>query len=301
MITGQKTISLKAVNQLKEKLTDYHQLVKFRLTSLVVFSSSIGFLLGTPWPMAWGQFWILVIGGFLIVSASNMINQIIERKDDKKMTRTATRPLAQNRMSVTEAKWAALITGLSGVILMGWYLNTMSTFLSFLGLIIYAFAYTPLKKISPVAVFVGAIAGAIPPMAGYAAANGSLDTTAWSLFVLQFFWQFPHFWAIAWVMHDDYSRAGFKLLPLGAQKDRLGALQIVMFTLVLLPLSLLPAKMGLIHLPASLFCMLASLTFFIQSVFLYLKLTNRSALHLMFGSFIYLPVIFIVFLLDKWF
>ncbi len=294
-----KRLPVKQLGVSKAKVKDYVQLVKLRLTSLVVFSAIIGFFLASTNGIAWGQLLFLSLGSFLVVGASNAINQILEKESDKLMARTAQRPLADGRMEVKEAVVASLFMGICGVSLMGLLLNQLSASLALGGLLIYAFAYTPMKKINPVAVFVGAIAGAIPPLSGYVAASGEITGLAVVLFVIQFFWQFPHFWAIAWVMKEEYDKAGIKLLPMGSNKDRIGALQIMMLTLVLIPASLLPAKLGYVSPAAAIACMVLSLLFFGQSSKLFYDLKNSSALQLMFGSFLYLPVVLIILFIDQ--
>ncbi len=283
----------------KTKAKDYTQLVKLRLTGLVVFSAVVGFLLASTQGIAWSQLVALTIGSFLVVGSSNAINQILEKESDKLMSRTASRPLADGRMEVREALVASLIMGIAGVSLMGLLLNQLSASLALMGLLIYAFAYTPLKKVNPIAVFVGAIAGAIPPMSGFVAASGEITALAVILFTIQFFWQFPHFWAIAWVMKEEYDKAGIKLLPMGSNKDRIGAIQIMMLTLVLIPISLVPAMLGYLSSWAAIGCMILSCLFFFQSSKLFYDLKNSSALQLMFGSFMYLPLILIIFFFDQ--
>ncbi len=283
----------------KAKVKDYTQLVKVRLTSLVVFSAIIGFLLASTNGVDWVQLASFAIGSFLVVGASNTINQILEKDSDKLMSRTASRPMADGRMEVQEAVIASLMMGIAGVVLLGLLLNQLSAMLALSGLLIYAFAYTPLKQINPIAVFVGGISGAIPPMSGYVAASGEITGFAIVLFIIQFFWQFPHFWAIAWVNKDEYDKAGIKLLPMGANKDRIGALQIMMLTVVLIPVSVLPAKLGFISIWASVVCMALSVLFFFQASKLVYDLKNKSALQLMFGSFLYLPLILIILFVDQ--
>lgn len=294
-----KQLPLKPLGVSKAKVKDYTQLVKLRLTTLVVFSAVIGFFLASNSGIAWGQVFILAVGSFLVVGASNAINQIMEKDSDKLMARTAQRPLADNRMEVKEAVVASLIMGTVGVAIMGYFLNQLSASLALAGLLVYAFAYTPLKKLNPIAVFVGAIAGAIPPLSGYVAASGEITGFAIILFTIQFFWQFPHFWAIAWVMKEEYDKAGIKLLPMGSNKDRIGAIQIMMLTLVLIPVSLLPAQLGYVAPWASIACMVLSFLFFIQSSKLFYDLKNSSALQLMFGSFFYLPVILLILFIEQ--
>ena len=298
-MTLDKSLSLKSLEIIKSKIRDYTQLIKLRLTLLVVFSSLMGFLLASSLGINWVDFWVLMVSSFLIVGASNTINQILERGSDRLMSRTANRPLAEGRMEIREAVMASLIMGLIGVTLMGLFLNQLAALLAFIGLITYAFAYTPMKRISPVAVFIGGIAGAIPPLSGFVAVSGEITSFAIILFAIQFFWQFPHFWAIAWVMKEEYDKAGIRLLPLGSNKDRIGAIQIMMLTLVLIPLVLVPAKLGFISLWAAIICLIVTIGFFLQSVKLFYDLKNFSALQLMFGSFLYLPLILAVLFIDQ--
>src|ERR1700761_9731217 len=197
------------------KWKDFSKLIKFRLTFLVVFSASITFLIGSKAKdghINWKHWGMLVIGGFLVTSAANCFNEIIEKDLDKLMKRTMDRPIPAGRMNTGQALVLGLGMAIAGTYLLG-SLNILTGLLSVFSIILYAFAYTPLKRKSPVAVFVGAIPGALPPLIGYVAAHGKIDEIALILFGIQFVWQFPHFWAIAWVLDDDYKLAGFRLLP----------------------------------------------------------------------------------------
>ncbi|RYD82784.1 MAG: protoheme IX farnesyltransferase [Sphingobacteriales bacterium] len=283
----------------KNKLRDYSQLIKFRLNMSVVFSTFLGFILGSKATFNWLDLAIVVFGGFLTVGAANGINQIIEKDSDRLMKRTENRPLATNRMGVWEATIACMIMGVAGVWMIGYYLNPLSAILSFVALCSYAFLYTPLKKVSPLSVYVGAIPGAISPTIGYVAATGKLDTFAVLLFVIQFIWQFPHFYSIAWILDDDYKRAGLKMMPLGTTKDRKAALQIVLFSVLLIPVSFLPYMLNVAHLLTCSILGIASTAFAYQSIALYRDLSNTAAKRLMFGSIIYLPAMFIILLLEK--
>ena len=218
------------------KLKDYHILVKFRLSFIVVFSSGIGYLFAGG---AQSSFFLFLVGGFLITAASNALNQIIESDTDKLMGRTANRPLATGRMQHTEAIIAAGLMAIAGIAIFWMWFNTLAALLGALSLISYAFLYTPMKKVSPIAVFIGAFPGAMPPLIGCAAASGGIDDMAILLFCVQFVWQFPHFWAIAWVLDDDYKKAGFQMLPSGG-RDKSTAFQVLVYTLFLLPISLSP-------------------------------------------------------------
>lgn len=284
---------------LMQKIRDYAQFMKFRLASLVVFSSGIGYLIaaGSAWEA--GQFALLLLGGFLIVGASNGINQIIERESDQLMKRTSNRPVATGRMSVNEGVILSLATGIGGVVIIGLSTNTLSATLALMSLLSYGFVYTPLKKISPVAVFVGAFPGALPILIGYAAFNGHLNLEAGILFLVQFIWQFPHFWAIAWLLHEDYDKAGFRLLPTAEAPDRRSALQILFYTICLIPVSIAPWWFGFTGTVGMLVCLLSGLAFLWPAIELYRSTDKLWARKLMFASFVYLPIVQLVYLFDK--
>jgi protoheme IX farnesyltransferase len=283
---------------------DLVKLVKLRLTFLVVFSASISFLIGSQIVTAtnvngvinWVNWAKLIVGGFLITGAANGFNEIIEKDLDRLMTRTADRPLPAGRMTNGQALVLSLLMGIGGTYLLG-SLNLLTGFLSVFAILLYAFVYTPLKQKSPISVFVGAIPGALPPLIGYVAANPTIDQIALILFGIQFIWQFPHFWAIAWVLDDDYKLAGFRLLPTG-KRNRVSAVITFIFTLVLVPVSLLPTFYGYGGYYVGGVSLLMSLIFLYQSFVLMRTLEIKSARQLMFGSFIYLPVVQLMFLFD---
>jgi protoheme IX farnesyltransferase len=202
-----------------KKIKDYLLLIKPSLSIMVVFSSVMSFMLTpgikeyTSDSERWWYVLMLFVGGMLVTGSANAINQVSEKDTDAMMKRTAKRPVAAGRMSVTEGWAFAIITGIAGVFILGHFFNGLTAGLAAFSLFLYAFIYTPLKKINSIAVLVGAIPGALPCLIGWAAGNNDLAMGGWILFAFQFFWQFPHFWAIAWVAHKDYSAAGFKLLP----------------------------------------------------------------------------------------
>lgn len=282
-----------------QKLKDYNELVKMRLNLLVVFSSAISFAMASQGPIDWLQLSMLSLGGFLVVGASNGLNQIIEKDYDKLMIRTANRPVATHRMSVMEAGIASTLMGIAGVTLLGLFLNQASALLAFAALVSYAFLYTPLKRISPISVFVGAFPGAIPPMLGWVAVTGHISVEAFILFLVQFFWQFPHFWSIAWVLDDDYRRAGFKMLPSKEGRDKKSALQNLSFTLVLLPLAFLPMRYGMTGTISAYVMLLAGFILLYQSYRLYKTCSIADAKRLMFTSFLYLPVVQLALFFDR--
>ena len=277
-------------------LKDFKNLVKLRLTFLVVFSASISFLIGTDGDIHWINWIKLIIGGFLVTSAANGFNEIIEKDLDKLMARTADRPLPSGRMNNGQALVLSLLMGISGTYLLG-SLNLLTGILSVFSILFYAFIYTPLKQKSPIAVFVGAIPGALPPLIGYVAAHGKIDEIALILFGIQFVWQFPHFWAIAWVLDDDYKKAGFRLLPT-THRDKTSAIITFISTLILIPVSLLPTIYGFggnVIAGVSIIC---GLIFSYQAFVLVKKMDIKSAKSLMFGSFIYLPIVQLVLLFN---
>ena len=283
----------------RDKLKDYNQLIKFRLTFTVVLSSVLGFLIGTTGAVDYTNLFALIIGGFLVVASSNGINQIIEKDFDKLMTRTANRPSAQNRMSILEAGIFCAVTGIIGVSILGLYLNTYAALLGFASLMSYAFIYTPLKRVSSLAVLVGAFPGAIPPLLGYVAATGGFSTAAIVLFLIQFFWQFPHFWAIAWILDDDYKKAGYRLLPTLEGRSKSSALQIIFYSALLIPLSFVPYIIGMSGIVSLVIVALGSLFLTLLGFKLYRSLSIKDAKRLMFASIIYNPLVLIALLLDK--
>lgn len=278
------------------KLSDYAKFTKLRLSFIVVLSAALSYALGCKQltgEMNWAGLGWLVLGGFLVTGASNGFNQIIERELDKLMPRTANRPLPTGRMSVTEGMVVGLIMAIAGVAILGYFLNVVSGMLGASALLLYVFAYTPSKRVTPFAVFIGALPGAIPPMLGWVAATegyGTVSLPAVMLFAIQFMWQFPHFWAIAWVVDEDYRKAGFRLLPSG-ERDKASAFQIVVYAAFLIPVSLLPTIFGLSGYVAAGVALLSGILFLLQAWKLFKTLDIEAARRLMFGSFIYLPVV----------
>ncbi len=280
------------------KFRAYAELLKFRLSFLVAFSCAFGYVLASP-STNWFTLSMLFIGGFLLSGASVIINQIIEKDLDVLMNRTMNRPLPTGRITVNEATVFAVVCFLIAVSMLLIYTNVLTTILSVVSLILYGFVYTPLKRVGPIAVFVGAIPGALPPLLGWVAATGGISHEALIIFGIQFIWQFPHFWAIAWVSDDDYKKAGFKLLPSGGKKDLSTAVQIMIYTMFLIPLGLLPATFGITGINSAVIVTVCGVLFFAQTFSLMREGDRRSALKIMFGSFVYLPVVQIAYLLDK--
>jgi protoheme IX farnesyltransferase len=280
------------------KVQAYRELVKFRLSLLVSFSCAFGYVLASS-HIDWLKLVMLFIGGFLLSGASGTINQILEKEYDKLMTRTMKRPLPTGTVSVQEAKVFAGVCFALSILILLQFTNVFTTLLSVVSMILYCFVYTPLKRVGSIAVFVGAIPGALPPLLGWVAATGSISHEALIIFGIQFVWQFPHFWAIAWLADDDYKKAGFKLLPSGGQKDLNTAIQIMVYTLFLLPLGLLPAKFGVTGIDSAIVATICGVLFLAQTFSLMKTGSRQSALRIMFGSFLYLPIVQIAYLLDK--
>ena len=286
---------------MKGKIRDYSEFMKLRLASLVVISSSICYILATD-SIDPKILLALIVGGFLLTGSSNGFNEIIERDLDALMDRTSGRPLPQKRMGVVEAIIIASIAGLIGVGMLGYFINPMSGILGAIALVLYVAAYTPLKKLTPFSVFVGAFPGSLPTMIGCVAATegfGEITLLAWLMFAVQFVWQFPHFWAIAWRLDDDYRKAGFKMLPSPMGRDRASAFQVLVYTLSLVPISLLPVFFNLTGNLSMVIAIIAGSIFTWQAYKLYRDLSSESATKLMFGSFIYLPVVQLAYMLDK--
>lgn len=262
---------------------------------MVVFSSVIGYLLAPGIFFSLQEVVLLFAGGLMVTGGANTINQILERYTDKLMNRTMARPLPENRIGVTEAWIFAGVSGVGGALLLGTYFNVFCGVLSFLSLLLYAFAYTPLKKVNPIAVFVGAIPGALPPLIGWTAATGTLftagDIGGWIVFLLQFFWQFPHFWAIAWVGFEDYEKADIRMLPSRAGKTRFTGLQCMFYSIVLIPLAIMPRFIGMCNNWGMWIGMLCGVLYFLASLNFFLRNDHMSAKRVMYASFIYLPTL----------
>ncbi len=287
------------IKLVSQKLIDYKMLVKLRLSLTVVFSSVMAFLIASGGSADWKAVLILALGGFLITGAANALNQVLEKDYDKLMKRTADRPLASGRMRTSEAVMAAGFMSMMGIILLALF-NPWTSFLGTLALVSYAFVYTPLKRITPLAVVVGAVPGALPMLIGCVAAQGELTLLGLVLFGLQFFWQFPHFWSIGWLGFQDYQAAGYKLLPTTEeqQPDRSVGMQSIIYTLFLYPVIL-----GLWYNEVAgwtslsiLFILTMCYTFF--SWKFYKGMDKKTALQLMFFSFLYIPVSLIAVYVD---
>ncbi len=295
-----KTIVMERKARFFEKVADYSQLTKFRLSFLVVLSSLIAFLYaGSVYTTLWKGI-LLCLGGFLVTGSANAINQLLEKSLDKLMDRTKNRPLASSRMNNLEAMLAAGTMGVTGLYFL-FLINPITSALGGMALLLYSFVYTPMKQVSSFSVFIGAIPGALSPVLGWTAATGTLSYEAWVFFIIQFTWQFPHFWAIAWVMAEDYAKAGFYLLPSPIGRNKTSALWILVSTVILIPISLIPYYLNMGGIFLFSISLLASLVFLWFGIQLYRRGTVQAAYHLMFGSFFYLPVVQLALLANKLF
>ena len=290
------TLNIKQRSLFTEILT----LIKYRLSLSVVFSSVASYLIAFE-VFSLLTFTLLILGGFFVVGASNGFNQIIERNRDALMTRTLNRPLPTGSLNVNQAILVCLILSFLGLFML-YTINFRTAFFGFVSMIIYLAIYTPLKPVTPLSVFFGAIPGAIPFMLGWVAVTNKFSIETGILFMIQFFWQFPHFWAIGWVSHDDYIKAGFKMLPSG-KRDNSTAFQIVFYTIWMILVSTLPYfsftgdfTIGLY----SLLLILASGCFMLfQAIRLMKYKDKQNAIRLMYTSIFYLSFIQIIFVLDK--
>jgi heme o synthase len=280
------------------KFSGYLKLTKFRLGALVVFSAVITYLTICD-TIQWQQLLALSIGGLLVTSAANGFNQIIEKDLDKLMDRTKHRPLPTEVLSINEALIFCLLLGVLGTMLLWIFTNPFCGVLGFVSIILYALVYTPLKRKSPFSVLVGAFPGAFPTLIGGVAATqgfGEINFFAFLLFLIQFVWQFPHFWALAWFNNDDYAKADFHLLPSKNGKDEFSKFQILMYSVFLLLVSILPFVfqfVGLLSTVASLLCGFALL---LQAYNFYRLPTNEHAKKLFFITLVYLPVVQVAFM-----
>jgi protoheme IX farnesyltransferase len=292
-------LSISSNTNLLQDIRSFSDLMKFRLSFFVVFSGVVGFSLATLDFDFHVLLWF-ALGSFLVTGSANAINQLLEEEYDVKMKRTMSRPLPSGRLNGVQAGIFAIVAFLIGSFILMFKVNLYTCILSATSLFLYAFVYTPLKRVGPIAVFVGAIPGALPPLIGWVAATNSINLFALILFAIQFVWQFPHFWAIAWVLDEDYKKAGFRLLPSDGGKNLNTAFQIMVYTLFLIPLGLLPTYFGLTGINSAVVTTCAGVLFLAQTFHLMKDCSNdKAAKQIMFGSFIYLLVIQIVFMIDR--
>jgi heme o synthase len=277
-------------------------LFKLRLSLLVVISSVLGYYMGTS-STDWTTLIALSVGGVLLTGGSNGMNQVWEREWDRLMVRTANRPIPAGRMGVVEAAVISLISAGAGIAILWLMIDMVAGVLGLSAFLMYVLVYTPMKRVSSLAVFIGAFPGAIPPMLGYVAATHNYGLEAGLLFAVQFMWQFPHFWAIAWVADEDYERGGYRLLPLAEGRSRRSAFQIFLYSLFLIPVSMLPwAIPSAQPMIGNLGAFGAAACGLIMAVFawkLYRTCEVADARKVMFASFFYLPVVQLLYVLNK--
>lgn len=289
-----------AVPSLLAKLKAVPALFKLRLTALVVFSAALGYLTGVPAGAFDGaDLALLCVAGLLITGASNALNQVIEIEADSLMKRTAERPLVRGVVNTGEVIGLSLVSGIAGVVMLWQVFGPLTGILGFLSLFMYVALYTPMKKLTPWAVFVGAFPGAFPPMLGYVAATGHFGLGPGLLFAVQFMWQFPHFWSIAWVLHDDYQRAGYFLLPSRGGRDGASASLILLYTLFLVPIGITPWLFGFTGRISMVVAVLAAAWMIRPALRLAFTHDVKDARRLMFASFLYLPAVQIACALDR--
>jgi protoheme IX farnesyltransferase len=284
---------------ISSKLKDYGQLMKFTLSFTVVFSSVVCYLLVPDVSFDLISVLLLFVAGMLVTGSANAINQVTEKETDALMKRTANRPVASGRMSVDEAWTFALIAGVVGIFIMGAWFNPAAALLSGFSLFLYGFVYTPLKKVHSIAVLVGAVPGALPCLIGWVAGADAFTAGGWILFALQFVWQFPHFWAIAWVVYSDYSKAGFRLLPSAEGPTKYAAIQAVLYSAILIPIGFLPYFFRMSGFYSAIVIAVANVFMLWQCIRLFRDMDIKAARRVMFSSYIYLPVVLLALLADK--
>lgn len=303
---------------LASKVKDYFILIKFTLSFLVVFSCVVCYLLAPNIQFNLASVILLFFAGMCVTGSANAINQTVERKTDALMRRTADRPVAAGRMTVNEAWTFAIIIGGVGIIIMWYWFNFASAIISLFSLFLYAFIYTPLKRVNSVSVLVGAFPGALPCLIGWVAGTGLISPFAtfqgtlatgethtffnyggYILFAIQFLWQFPHFWAIAWVAHKDYQKAGFKLLPSEEGPTKFTAMQTVIYSMLMVPVGMLPYYFDISGILAFWILLLCNFWMVYVSINLVIKMNVAAARKVMFSSYFYLMIVFLALLLDK--
>jgi len=274
-------------------------LVKFKLTMMVVMSSVLAYLVATGFSFDWAVLSLLFVGGFSVSGAANGINQVLEREYDAMMDRTKNRPLAADRMKMSEAVLFSGLMLVFGIICLG-LINPLTAFIGMCSFVLYAFVYTPLKRYSTLSVAVGAIPGALPVLIGVVAHDGALTMLGLTLFMVQFLWQFPHFWAIAYLSFDDYDKAGYKLLPRSEDGsiDRNLGFYSAIYSLLIIPTVLWAYYSGLeMHLIALIGVLVSTLAYTVMGIRMQMKPNRKTALGLMFSSFFYLPVVLALYLI----
>lgn len=277
----------------------YFELLKFRLSFLVAFSGVLGYMMAAERPYSLLSIALFSLSGLLVTGAANAVNQVLEVEFDRLMQRTGDRPLPSGRLSKQKALVFVAVTLFVGLFIQTNSFNPLTAGVSFVSFLLYGFVYTPLKRVGSIAVYVGAVPGGLPPLIGWIAATGMVNTEAWWLFTLQFVWQFTHFWAVAWVLDQDYQKAGFKLLPLKRPPSGRTASVILLFTIWLLPLAIVPFELGYTGLVSTVIAAIMAIVLIVLNIALVRNPTVATARRLMFSAFAYLPIVQIAFVVDR--
>jgi protoheme IX farnesyltransferase len=294
-----KTLTSHPISVVSQKVRDFGELVKFKLNLTVVFSAVMAYLIASTETINWMAVAILAFGGFFVAGAANALNQVLERDFDKLMKRTANRPIAAGRMTVSEGVLTAGLLGIIGLMLLALF-NPWASFFGMMALLSYSFLYTPMKRISPAAIAIGAFPGALPMLIGCVAFQNELTSLALALFAIQFFWQFPHFGAISWLGFEDYQKAGFKFVAVkNGERDSTIGIQGFIYALCLIPVGWLPWYGGYTGLSSAIFLTILALIYAWYGWNLHQKNDRKSAMQLMFSSFFYLPLALFALLIDK--
>jgi protoheme IX farnesyltransferase len=283
------------------RFSSFLELTKPRITMLVLVTAALGYFFGGKGVSSWFHFFVALSGTALTCAGAAVLNHIIERDIDAQMKRTKDRPLPLGVITPAEALGFGTALVLSGTILLVWKINLLTGFLGLLTAFLYVVVYTPLKRITWLNTAIGAIPGALPPMGGWAAATNSLDLGAWILFAILFIWQHPHFYSIAWMYREDYARGGFKMLPVVEPDGGSTFRQIIIYSLVLLPVSILPTYIGMagwIYLAGTL---LIGIWMLCDGLKLYKSRSNQAARRLLRSSIVYLPVLLCLIVIDRGF
>ena len=286
------------LNTIQLKIKELKKITKFNVDLIVAFTSVLGFLLGKGNLSNVRMIFFLFIGGFLVTATAHILNQIIEKDLDKQMKRTRNRPLVTGKISLFEAIIYLVAFSITGLFLL-YQVSPMAAFISFVSLIMYAFLYTPLKQISRLSIYIGAIPGALPILIGYIAATGKIDKIAISLFVFQVLWQLPHFWSIAWIWNDEYIKAGYDLMPIEKGRTKTNALGTFLSTFLLYPVLYFFLQLNYISLEIFSIVIILTLLFSVVAYIFYKKRNVKQAKRLMLASVIYLPLIQLILLINQ--
>lgn len=297
--TDQPTLNSPRLRSKAATWKDYLALTKLRLSLLVGFSAALGYMMAAPRPYDVGVILLFTLSGLLITGAANAVNQVLEVEFDRLMKRTGGRPLPSGRISKQRALVFVAVLLFAGLFVQTLWFNPLTAGISFVSFLLYGFVYTPLKRVGSIAVYVGALPGGLPPLIGWAAAAGTLSSEAWWLFAIQFIWQFTHFWAVAWVLDEDYEKAGFKLLPLKRPATAMTASVILAFTVWLMPLGWYAHDWGFVGTASAWIALGSAVGLTILNGMLVANPSIGAAKRLMFAAFAYLPIVQIAFVLDR--